>query len=421
MFYGWVNVFIIWLFYILVTIPIYYGFGSWVGPMVESMNISMAQASMGMTIYNIAMGLAMPLAAKSINKMGAKLTLVIGAIMFVLGNVAMATIVNNVWVYWLVFGVFCGVGSCLATALPIQTFVSKWFTRKRATAMSLAFTGGGVGALIFSPIVARISTTAPSWHAVFWPLAICAGVGAVLMFFIARENPADMGLLPDGDKPGETVQETTKTKKQSRVYKNPDSWEPKAAYKTPSFWLVLYCCAIMFYGISCCISLAIPHFVNVGIAKVVAAAAIGSYGFVNIFTRIIAGVMGDVVEPRYVMGVGFIFYVLSAFFLLTASSAFGAYAFAFCFATGFGFIYISFPNIIVNYFGVKNFAQINGRLMLIGTLIGATSPFITGSIFDATGSYNMGWWIVLVLSAIAVVCAILARPPKKPGTTEQAA
>ncbi len=108
---------------------------------------------------------------------------------------------------------------------------------------------------------------------------------------------------------------TVGLKKQLRVYKNPDSWEASSAYRTPTFWLVLFCKAMMTYGIGSCIALSIPHFVNVGIAKVVAAAAIGAYGFVNIGARVLAGLISDVIEPRFVMAAGFLLYCLSAVFL----------------------------------------------------------------------------------------------------------
>jgi len=88
------------------------------------------------------------------------------------------------------------------SAAALNAIVSPWFVRSRPGALAMAYNGGSIGGVIFSPLwVAAIG-------ALGFPLA-AAAIGAcmaVTMWVLAdavfSRTPQQMGLTPDGDAPG---------------------------------------------------------------------------------------------------------------------------------------------------------------------------------------------------------------------------
>ena len=95
-----------------------------------------------------------------------------------------------------------GAGWGAMSAAALNAIVSPWFVRSRPAALAMAYNGGSIGGVIFSPLwVAAIG-------ALGFPLA-AAAIGAfmaITMWGLAdavfSRTPQQMGLTPDGDAPG---------------------------------------------------------------------------------------------------------------------------------------------------------------------------------------------------------------------------
>ena len=95
-----------------------------------------------------------------------------------------------------------GAGWGAMSAAAINAIVSPWFARSRPAALAMAYNGGSIGGVVFSPLwVAAIGQLG-------FPLAAAAigVVVAVTMWVLAdrvfSRTPEAMGLTPDGDGPG---------------------------------------------------------------------------------------------------------------------------------------------------------------------------------------------------------------------------
>jgi len=60
----------------------------------------------------------------------------------------------------------------------------------------------------------------------------------------------------------------------------------------------------------------------------------------------------------------------------------------------------------------RHYGSIFGTLMLSAISGGAVGPWITGVIYDATGSYTPAFWIAIACSALSAVAIWLASPRK---------
>jgi hypothetical protein len=95
-----------------------------------------------------------------------------------------------------------GAGWGAMSAAAINAIVSPWFVRTRPAALAMAYNGGSIGGVIFSPLwVAAIGVLG-------FPLAAAAiGLVVALTMWVLADlvfsrTPEKMGLTPDGDAPG---------------------------------------------------------------------------------------------------------------------------------------------------------------------------------------------------------------------------
>mgnify|MGYP003352512094 FL=1 len=68
--------------------------------------------------------------------------------------------------------------------------------------------------------------------------------------------------------------------------------------------------------------------------------------------------------------------------------------------------------IVAEIFEGKSFGSIFSLLMTSLILGGAVGPFVTGLLHDRTGSYDVAWWIGVVLSVLCAVAVFVVAPGK---------
>jgi uncharacterized membrane protein len=95
-----------------------------------------------------------------------------------------------------------GAGWGAMSAVAVNAIVSPWFVRGRPAALAMAYNGGSIGGVVFSPLwVGAIDTLG-------FPIAAATiGAATVLTMWVLADllfarTPRQMGLRPDGDAPG---------------------------------------------------------------------------------------------------------------------------------------------------------------------------------------------------------------------------
>ena len=105
---------------------------------------------------------------------------------------------------WQLFvaAVLSGAGWGAMSAAALNAIVSPWFVRSRPAALAMAYNGGSIGGVIFSPLwVAAVSVLGFSSAAAAIGLVTALTMWVVADRFLSR-TPQQMGLAPDGDDAG---------------------------------------------------------------------------------------------------------------------------------------------------------------------------------------------------------------------------
>ncbi len=60
----------------------------------------------------------------------------------------------------------------------------------------------------------------------------------------------------------------------------------------------------------------------------------------------------------------------------------------------------------------KQYGAIVGVLSMAASLGAGLGPWVTGALYDRTGSYTLSFWLAIALSLFSIVCIWLAAPRK---------
>ena len=76
---------------------------------------------------------------------------------------------------------------------------------------------------------------------------------------------------------------------------------------------------------------------------------------------------------------------------------------------GQGGVSVTMSPIVAEFFGLRWHGTIQGFLVLIMTLSISGSPILAGRIFDITGSYQLAWLIVGIISFTGLVLTFVLK------------
>ena len=127
---------------------------------------------------------------------GPRLVIELGIVMMGAG-LLLAALVREPWQLYLSLGALVGGGvNCLAYTGQ-SLYLTNWFVRRRGLALSIAFSGVGIGAITVLPWVASLITDS-GWRAACFRLGILVLVLLAPLNLLLKRRPEDLGLAADG-------------------------------------------------------------------------------------------------------------------------------------------------------------------------------------------------------------------------------
>lgn len=407
LFHGWINVAVVWLTYCMTLTTITYAFGI-IGPdMADYFGVGLTAASGGFTAYLLCSALCSPLVGKTIDRIGPKNSMLLGCGMLALGSALMAFAVKGMVLYYLVYALLISFSIRTCSLMAPQSLMTKWFFKKRSFAMSLVLTASGVGAYIFNPMMRGICNLY-GWRGVWVFQAVCAGFCFVLVLLFLRDDPAKMGQLVDN---GEVTEKLSRGG-ESRVYKTRDSWHLSQALREPAFYALLIIALAAFYAMNAVSNSGVAHLSGRGVDADAAAKAVGYFALVNVIGRLIVGYLSDRINMKWLIFAGGLAGLGGCLLMRSASTAEMGYAALILAGIGYALMFVTPQTLLVDYFGTKYYADINGLFNMLTSGIAASSPVLIGLSFDLAGDYRPAWLAAALLFLAGTVCAALMRPPR---------
>jgi len=411
-FYGWKLLAAFWvILFINLAFPAY---GSSVinAYMVADLSLDRRTLGLMVSVYMMMSGLPGPLVAMFVNRYGVRATLVCGSGILMLGALGMATFVDTGIEAIIVFGFLVGLGVMTGGALAAQVGTAFWFVRRRALAISLILSAGGIGGFIAARALnSLIMAYDGNWRAAWWLIAAMAFVSIVVAAVFVVEKPEDMGQLPDG---GVAQEDGSDSKKASRVHITTEEWTFNEALKSPALWLLLFGSLGMSGGFTQAMAHAVVHLQDLGNTTDVAAKSFSILVVSTLIGKLMLGVFGDRIDPRYLWAIAMGVFGIGLLTLIDATSVLRLNIYAVCLGFGFGGGLVCMMTVMSNYFGSKAYASVIGITLAVQTTAGALASFVAGDLYERQGSYTVAFTGTAILCFAGMLVLLFIRPPRRP-------
>jgi MFS family permease len=422
-FYGWklVAAFFVILF-VNSAFPMY---GASIINPYMMVDLQMDREALGLlfSVYVLVLSLSSPLAAFMVNRRGVRFTLVLGSLFIAGGALGMATLVEKVWQAYVAFGLVVGMGFALGGATAANAGAAFWFVRRRAFVLSLNMIAIGIGGFVAPTLLNYvIAESGGAWRAGWWVVVALALNSAACAGLFVKNRPSDIGQFPDGEtQAGDAGISPERRRSKSRVYMTAEEWVFRETLRAPVLWLIIFATMAYYGGMVPVISHGVVHLKDLGHSPGAAAMAMSIVGICMLVGKIIIGLFGDRIEPRYFFAGSLTLMSLGIVALIGASSTWLLGLFSVAFGIGSGGVIVCLYTVLSNFFGAKVFASILGLTFCLSPATGALLGWFTGAYFEDAGTYAPVFWSIAGWCFVASVVLPLLRPPSKSPVRQQAA
>ena len=355
-------------------------------PLEQDLGWSRSKMTSVYSLYLLVNGLTAPLIGFLFDRMGPRA--VYGCGMAALAAAyLLASQVQELWQFYASVGVLTGIAVSALGMVPSSSLIARWFRERLGTAISVAFAGLGLGALLIVPTVQYLLQHF-GWRDSYriMGLALLCLVPVVL-------------LLPwKGYVEGHPEYRRVRT----AGAREEENWTVRAALRTRSFWGLAWVFSLTSIGMFSITVQSVVYFIERGFPPLAAASAFGFAAMLSVFGIVGTGAIADRFGPRRTVSVTFAGSICGVLILLLMSwfpqqSLLVAYVLVFGLCQGARGPIVS--SMSARLFPGGHTASIYGILYACNAIGAGTGALLAGLMHDFSGSYRPGF--------LMSVCALL--------------
>ena len=352
-----------------------------------------------------------PSLGRLMDRRGPRFVMEMGVVLMAAG-LLLAPLVSRPWHLYATLGVLVGGGSVCVSYTGQALYLPNWFVRRRGLAMSVAFSGVGVGSILLLPWLQTLIGRS-GWRSACWAMAGLVLVLLVPLNLLLARRPEDLGLEPDGDR---SSHDAAAAKRAANVV-DPAwaaiDWTLARALRTARFWWIAVGFLSGLYAWYAVQVHQTKYLVEIGFSASHAAWALGFVSLAGIPGQIALGHLSDRIGREWVWAVGNLGFVVCYLALLALGQA-PTPPLLWVMVVSQGMLGYGLTSVIgaipAEIFEGRHYGSIFGMLMLAAIGGGAAGPFVTGALHDVTGSYTLAWWLAIGCSVLSGVAIWLAAP-----------
>jgi MFS family permease len=341
-------------------------------------------ASLPFTLTTIGFGVGGVLMGKISDRFGIVVPVLMGAGALGVGYV-LASMAGSLSQFAVAYGVLIGTFGSASTFVPLMADISRWFERRRGIAVALCASGNYIAGAVWPPVVEYLIQTQGWRVAHLWIGVVCVVLMVPLALLLRAPAP---------------VRAANAAPLASRF--------PRAANLGPGTLQVLLAIA----GLSCCVAMSMPQ------VHIVAYCGDLGYGVANgarmlslmmgfgIVSRIASGFIADRVGGMMTLTLGSAAQMTALALYLTSDGLVSLYVISAMFGLFQGGLVPSYAIIIRENFPANEAGSRVGVVIMMTLLGMALGGWMSGAIFDITGSYRAAFTNGVAWNALNLVIAV---------------
>ncbi len=351
------------------------------------------------------------------DRFGVAVPVAIGGVSIALGCFAAAG-APSLAAFALANGLLIGMLGSSATFSPLLTDISFWFRRRRGIAVAICASGNYLAGALWPPIVEHFVGTV-GWRQTYVGIGVfCVTTMLPLAWLLRRRTPAPLrsaaaAVAPASDARAAPVGSDQPVAVGSVPAAPAGGAQGTALGLSPFTLQALLCVA----GVACCVAMAMPqvHIVaycgDLGYGPARGAQMLSlMFGF-GIVSRLVSGFVSDRIGGLRTLLLGSVLQGIALLLFLPFDSLASLYVISALFGLFQGGIVPSYAIIVREYFTPEAAAMRVGAV-ITATLFGmALGGWMSGAIFDLTGSYDAAFvnGIAWNLLNVAIASWLLVR------------
>ena len=349
--------------------------------------VGRADAALPYTLMMVCLGIGGLFTGLWADRWGIARVLWLGAAAVLAGYV-LAALSGNVWMFGLAHGLLGLLGGA-ATFAPLMADTGLWWNKRRGIAMAVCASGNYIAGTLWPPL-AQWGITHYGWRPTYIVLGLVCGIGMALLAFYMRQRPPALALPAAGAAaaPRATI------------------WPPDRPFGLSTAhaqWLL--CVA----GVACCVAMSMPqvHIVayctDLGYGAARGAEMLSLMLFSGIVSRLVSGWICDHIGGIRTLLLGSALQGVALLMFLPVDGLVPLYVVSALFGLFQGGIVPSYAIIVREHFPPREAGARTGAVIM-ATLLGmALGGWMSGWVFDMTGSYRAAFingigWNLLNLS-----------------------
>jgi MFS family permease len=365
------------------------GIGLWASVVVlptiqVEFGIDRAGASLPYTLTMIGFAVGGMIMGRIADRFGITVPLVIGAISLGAGFIFSA-LAGSYMQFLIVQALFIGLLGSSATFGPLVADVSQWFLTRRGIAVAIVAGGNYVAGTIWPPFLQQ-AISAYGWRAAFMTSGVLC-IGAMIpLALLLRRRPVY----------------------QDRPSPASEALGMNGLLQRPAFLQPL----LVLAGLACCVAMSMPqvHLVaycgDLGYGPARGAEMLSLMLGCGVVSRLVSGVIADRIGGTRTLIIGSLLQCLALLFYLPFNGLISLYIVSAFFGLSQGGIVPSYALIIRDYFPARE-AGFRISLVMTATVLGmALGGWLSGKIFDLTGSYQAAFLNGILWNLLNLAIAI---------------
>jgi MFS family permease len=284
------------------------------------------------------------------------------------------------------------VGFCTSVGFgPLIADISHWFMKRRGLAVAIVASGNYLSGAIWPTVLSGILTDG-GWRMAYGVLAVSTVVFVIPLAFALRRR------VPDS---AHDMAEAA-----SRANARSAGLSPRALA-----WL------LGLAGVGCCVAMSMPqvhivsYCVDLGYGPAVGAQMLSLMLLGGVGSRLLSGLLADRLGGVRTLLLGSVLQAIALALYLPSDALVSLYVVSLVFGLSQGGIVPSYALIVREYMPARE-AGARVGFVLMATILGmALGGWMSGWIYDVTGSYQMAFWNGIVWNGmnIAVMVWLLSR------------
>ena len=385
------------LIYFVVSAGAFSSLGVALPAMVRELGWNWADAGLGYTLLGVACGLASPLPALLIRRIGVRWTMALGMAAMMAGFGAMA-LTQPVWSY-LVATVLIGLGFSLVSTVPGSHVLTDVF-KSRSTALGAYFAVGTLGGFAGPLIYVGVEKLTGGWRPYWWTyvaMAFVAGLFAVATTPRRHDERAHRAEAPEQAGPREMIEGL-------------GDWTVRRALLTPQFYVIFGVYTTYLLINTTAHAFGVEHLIERGVAKPDAALMLSFEALIGVAVSLLGGWLGERLSTKALMLTCMGAVAIGQFALAEAHDWRLMSVFSVGVGIGYGLSFTAPTVMLLKYFGKRANLELFSIMCLMSTLA-AAGPAFGGWAKDTFGSFEGLFLICGAVTSAMFVATLFLRPP----------